>query len=168
MKIIVLGITAVHHSLVVAYIYLGCYPDANHMVPDGYCDMILDKRGYPVYIGDDQLGNQVYTLGLGRQMDIGYRAINSFLDIMGVSEDKLLIQKVVIPNEFWIWVASIVHVLPLGYVLNRWISDRIINKHLKLLEDQANNLHECVQKKQDMKYDPPWKENEVWEAIQSI
>ena len=90
MIIVLPGTTAVHHTLVAAHLYLNTInaPDFGRL--DGYCDMSMDYSGYPLYIGNDKYGNQVYTLGLGRLVEVGCHAIHNFMQIMGIDSSQLL------------------------------------------------------------------------------
>lgn len=136
MKIILVGTTAVHHPIVAASLYTRQFEHGQLGRIDGYCDMYLDKSGYPVYVGDDQEGNQIYTLGLGRRIDVGWRAIHGFRDIMGIPENELRFVDVHIPGESYIWLAGKLAAIPLiGYRLNRALSDYIIYRNINLLRD---------------------------------
>lgn len=140
MKIILTGTTAVHHPLVAANLYTGAIKQADLQYIDGYCDMYLDKSGYPIYVGDDQEGNQIYTLGLGRQMDVGWRSIHGFREVMGIPSQELQFVAVHIPGELAIWFAGKLAALPVvGYSLNRLLSDFIIKRNFNMLKDLCNN-----------------------------
>ncbi len=146
MKIILVGTTAVHHTLVAAHLYLNTIVGPNLDILDGYCDMSLDYSGYPLYIGSDENNNQVYTLGLGRLIEVGYQAINDFKQILGVEPARLLVQQIRIPGELDIWVASKTSRIPmgLGSYLNRLISDHIIVREFSVIKLEAARLNDQV------------------------
>ena len=65
MKIIFLGTTGVHHTLLAANLYLTdeiCDPARMQ----DFADQRKDHDGKPIYVGRDEKGNEVYTLGQAR------------------------------------------------------------------------------------------------------
>lgn len=146
MIIVLPGTTAVHHTLVAAHLYLNTInaPDFGRL--DGYCDMSMDYSGYPLYIGNDNNGNQVYTLGLGRLVEVGCHAINDFMQIMGIDSSQLLVKDIRIPSELDIWAASKASRIPLGLgsVINRLVSDYTIAREFELIKSEVRRLTEQV------------------------
>ncbi|MGE5545057.1 MAG: DUF3189 family protein [Bacillota bacterium] len=140
------GTTAVHHTLVAAHLYLNTIdkPDFDRL--EGYCDMSFDYSGYPLYIGNDKYDNRVYTLGLGRLVEVGCRAIHDFKQIMEIDSSQLLVQEIRIPSELEIWAASKASRIPLGLgsIINRLVSDHVINREFSLIKSEVGRLHEQV------------------------
>lgn len=146
MKIVLVGTTAVHHTLVAAHLYMNTIHGPDFGKLDGYCDMSLDYSGYPLFIGNDEDDNQIYTLGLGRLIDVGYRAIHDFQQIIGGESGQLLVQEIRIPSELDIWAASKASRIPLGLgsIINRLISDHVIAREFPLIQMDVTRLNDQV------------------------
>ncbi len=146
MIILLVGTTGVHHTLVAAHLYLQNTSVKEFNQLDGYCDLSLDSSGFPINIGCDRYGNHVYTLGLGRLVSIGSRAINGFSQIMGIDSSQLLLKEIRIPGELDIWAASKAHWMPLGIGngINRLVADYIITREFNLIKSEAFRLSEQV------------------------
>lgn len=146
MIIFLVGTTGVHHTLVAAHLYLQNIPAREFTQLNGYCDLSLECSGFPVNIGCDRYGNSVYTLGLGRLVRIGSRAINSFSQIVGVDPSQLLIREIRIPGELDIWAASKTNWMPLGIGngINRLVADHIITREYNRIKSEASRLVEQV------------------------
>ena len=131
-----------HHPLVAAHVYLGTINAPDFARLGGYCEMSLDNSGYPLEIGNDPHGNQVYTLGLGRLIDVGSRAIHDFVRILGIEEGELLLQEIRIPGELDIWAASKASWLPggMGSRINRLISNYVLTREFPLIQRQVSAL----------------------------
>ncbi len=146
MIIVLAGTTAVHHTLVAAHLYLNTITEPDFGRLEYYCDMSFDYSGYPLYIGRDINGHQVYTLGLGRLIEVGCRAIHDFKQIMAIDSSRLLVKEVRIPSELDIWAASKASRIPLGVgsIINRLISDHIIAREFPFIKMETARLHEQV------------------------
>jgi len=154
--IVLAGTTAVHHTLVAAHLYLNTIDAPDFSRLDGYCDMSFDYSGYPFYVGNDQHENRVYTLGLGRLVDVGCRAINDFMQIMKINSSQLLVKEIRIPSELDIWAASKASRLPLGLgsIINRLVSDHVITREFELIKSDICRLHQQVSSLQGVGYSP--------------
>ncbi|MGI6549107.1 MAG: DUF3189 family protein [Syntrophomonadales bacterium] len=146
MIIVLAGTTAVHHTLVAAHLYLNTIAEPDFDRLEGYCDMSYDYSGYPLYIGRDKDDNRVYTLGLGRLVEVGCRAIHDFKQIMGIDSSRLLVKEIRIPSELDIWVASKASRMPLGLgsIINRLVSDRTIVREFPRIKAEVSRLREQV------------------------
>ncbi|NLW45175.1 MAG: DUF3189 family protein [Syntrophomonadaceae bacterium] len=147
MIILLVGTTGVHHTLVAAHLYLKKNISAGEFAHlDGYCDLSLEGSGFPIAIGCDGYGNNVYTLGLGRLVEIGNRAINGFSQIMGFDSSQLLIRELRIPGDLDIWAASKANWMPMGMgnAINRLVADRVISREFKRIKSEALRLTEQV------------------------
>jgi hypothetical protein len=93
MKIIFLGHNPLQAALIAANLYLGKGP--TQKLPEGlntvpYQDMLFS----PIYIGSDNKGNQVYTLGGGKDLWMVKRSIEDLLNILGIEEGNLMVAPV--------------------------------------------------------------------------
>ncbi|MGE5415191.1 MAG: DUF3189 family protein [Acidobacteriota bacterium] len=139
MDIVFTGATGVHQALLAAHIYLGQLNDTDFSYIKGLADLDLDSLGEPIFVGEDSAGNHVYTLGLG-QVEIGWKAVNNFLDVAEVSSDRLHMLKVKVPFENVLSYGHIIRKLPMGERLNWIISKWILKRSFSDIIGQVNQL----------------------------
>ena len=145
--ILLAGTTAVTpNTLVPAHLYLNTKRIPILASWTTTCDMSFDYSGYPLYLGRDQHDNQVYTLGLGRLVEVGCRAIHDFKQIIRIEPSQLLVKEIRIPSELDIWAASKASRIPLGLgsIINRLVSDYVIAREFHLIKIEAGRLHQEV------------------------
>ncbi len=130
MKIIFLGTTGVHQALIAANIYLGQLNDNNFKMIKGFGDVAKDKSGFPIFIDEDEKGNQVYTLGAGRDVLIGKKSIEDLVQILGYSSRDLIVKPLCIKGEKIIWLLSKIPDILGGKLWNRYLSKYILKKEL--------------------------------------
>ncbi|MGR6836498.1 DUF3189 family protein [Syntrophomonas erecta] len=137
MKIIFIANTGVHHALVAAYIYMNRIDHQDRLnTIEGYGDMSLDASGFPIYIGTDDQGNQIYTLGVGKDVAMGQRTLEDLRALLGCSEEDLLIKPVFIDGSGWLdIVAGLPHFMG-GHHINRYVSSLLVKRHFDNLCQQ--------------------------------
>ncbi|NLB18679.1 MAG: DUF3189 family protein [Syntrophomonadaceae bacterium] len=142
MIIVLAGVTAVHHTMVTAHLYLNGTNEVDFSRIKGYGDMSLDAKGTPILIGTDEKGNSVYTLGVGGNIEVGYRAMTEFLQIMSVPVDVILVYPVRLPVETIIWLITKVNCIPwgVGSALNLAITKLLLNRYVGLIQSAAEDL----------------------------
>ena len=106
MKIIFLGRTGVHQALIAANIYLGRITDGNLRAVEGFGDANKDVSGFPIFIGDDENGNQIYALGVGRDVQLGGKIIRDLVRVLGYSFDDLRVKTIHTKGEAVTWLLS--------------------------------------------------------------
>lgn len=137
MKLVFIGTTAVHHALVAAHLYLNNAKTIEDVYAlDGYCDTSLDRTGYPVYVGKDRHENKIYTLGLGSQLEVGIKAIKTFLEAMQPQSSEIQIQPIRISEEFLLFYLTKLDGLPGFYLLHQKLATRILNKNMDVIASQ--------------------------------
>jgi len=109
MKIIFLGNTAVHASLIAANIYLGNLKDNKFQMLKGFGDIDNDTPNFPVYIGRDEEGAQVYTLAGGRHVFMVKKSLEELRGILGCTPNELLIKAV---STRWDGIISFINRVP--------------------------------------------------------
>ncbi len=128
MKIIFLGNTGVHHALVAANIFLGRLKESDFRLIEGFCDLAKDSTGFPIFIDKDEEGNEIYTVGAGKELIIAQKTINELVRVFGCSSRDLIVKPVSIKGEKVISLLSkIPDMLGRSY-LNFHISSYIISK----------------------------------------
>ena len=139
MKIIFLGHTSVHAALIAANIYLGQLQDDGLCMTEGLADVSYDLSGRPLYIGTDEAGTEVYTLGGGKDLWMVKRSINDLRDILGFKPEELIIETI---SSRWDWVLGVLMKIPPfigGSHINYWASKI-------LLSTQIDQLNQAVAK----------------------
>lgn len=134
MKILFIGTTGVHHTLVAANIFLGRLDKPDFKFIEGYADNYKDLTGDPILINDD--GNQVYTLGVGRELEVGDRAIKSFIELLDCSSQDLIVQQISIKGEKLLLLLKFIPEYLGGKTIGTIISNIVIRKQFsKILQD---------------------------------
>jgi hypothetical protein len=136
MKIIFLGTTGVHHSLVAANIYLERLQGSDFEMLEGYADLDKDNSGFPIYVAQDEQGNQVYTLGAGKNIGIGKKTIEELVAVLGYSSRDLLVKPISIKGDNILYFLGKIPRLMGGAYLNLFISNYILNKEISYIEKE--------------------------------
>ena len=97
MTIIFLGTSGVHHTLIAANIYLK-KPVADFSSIPNFANVALESSGFPVYVGQDKEGNQVYSLGAG-DVKMAKKSIEDLRNVLGYSVHDLVVESVSVKGE---------------------------------------------------------------------
>lgn len=93
MKIIYHCYGSAHSSIVAAAIHLNKLPSERNptyqeiMKVDDFDRARDDSIGHLYYRGSDRQGNEIYTMGMGRETNLVKNSILSLVDLYGYSED---------------------------------------------------------------------------------
>ncbi len=140
MKIVFLGTTGVQHSLLAANIYLRQNEDIDFAALEYYCDSNKDATGFPIYIGDDALGNQVYTLGVGKDLAMGQKTVENLVGILGFSSQDIIIRPVEIKaDKLFAYSRKIPPYLG-GLRINRFLSNIILHHEYKNIKENVEQF----------------------------
>ncbi|QGT99836.1 hypothetical protein SYNTR_1243 [Candidatus Syntrophocurvum alkaliphilum] len=134
MKIIFLGSTGVHHTLVAANLYLDNMKPKKVTLIDGFDDSAIDFSGFPIYIKDDMHGNQVYTLGVGQDIQLTKKSIEYLVDILGFTADDLIVQPVHIKGERTLFLLNRISATVKFNSHTTFIAEKIINKEYNTIK----------------------------------
>lgn len=99
MKLIFIGSTGVHQTLIAAHIYLGRLHKNDYRLIKDFCDASRDRSGYPVYVGRDTQGTEVYTLGAGKHYKMMQGIIKQLRDLLGCSSSDLMVYPISVRGE---------------------------------------------------------------------
>lgn len=97
MKIFYSCFGGTHSSVVAAWIHTGRLPKEriprySEIVSLPYYDRITqDQVGVPCYIGTDELGHEVYVIGLGKQKKIVLNAFQDVLEIFNIPPSEVMV-----------------------------------------------------------------------------
>ena len=139
MKIIFLGTTGVHHSLIAAYIYLDELKQKEFAMVKDFSDGYKDTSGFPIFIDRDNHGNQVYSLGAGGNVQMVKKTIEDLVSVLGFNAGDLVVKPIRIKGEnLLLWMGRIPKIIG-GSVINLFISNYIVKREyfriLKNVED---------------------------------
>lgn len=126
MKIIFLGTTGVHQALVAANIYLEMIPDDKLQTIKGFSDASRDASGFPIFVGNDDKGDRVYALGVGRNVQLGVKTIGDLVRIFGHSPDDLLVKHIRIRGELILWLLCRIAQITGEKILCTYLSEYIV------------------------------------------
>lgn len=105
MKVIFIGTTGVHHALVAAHLLAGEMTGKRYSALKGFDDCRLEKNGQPLLVHDDGRGNQIFALGVGKDLQLAHRAITQFIDVCGFKSSDLWIEPVTIKGDkLFLWL----------------------------------------------------------------
>lgn len=139
MKIIFLGHNPLHAALIAAHIYLHQLPSLEQ--PESLDQVSCpDQLFSPLYIGSDNRGNQVYTLGGGKDLWMVKRSIEDLRFILGLEAGDLQVKSVSTPWDRVLgWLSRVPLTLGGGYLnrLARRILWRFQHRALEELVDQV-------------------------------
>lgn len=104
MKIIFIGSTGIHHTLIAAQIYLGRLHKNDFRLIKHLFDASKDRSGNPIYIGKDGAGTEVYTLGAGKHYKMMASIVEQLRDLLKCPASDLMVCPVSIWGEYLLTV----------------------------------------------------------------
>lgn len=97
MNILFLGTSGVHHALIAANIYLEKPVKDFNSIPN-FANIALESSGFPIFVGEDNQGNQVYTLGAG-DVEMAKKSIEDLRNVFGRPANDLVVKPVSVKGE---------------------------------------------------------------------
>lgn len=140
MKIVFIGTSGVQHSLIAANIFLGRLHKPDFRFIRGFCDTYHDKSGYPIFIDHDQDGNEVYTLGVGTETEVGYKSIKSLVDLVGCPEGEITIKTISMPGDNLVYYAGKIPKIMGGQYVNKYLSNYLIGREFSRIKTEVDEL----------------------------
>jgi hypothetical protein len=145
LKIILLGTTGVHHCLVLARHFF-CQTDSSNreIQLSDFGDTGLDRDGCPVYLGSDRAGNEFYSLGMGRHIDMARKSIEQLREILGFSGKDLMVCPVRIRGEYLLYFLEKISGWPGMQKPGRHLAWFLIRLQWQRLMNEATHLQEVL------------------------
>mgnify|MGYP003732792899 FL=1 len=131
MNILFLGTSGVHHALIAANIYLK-KPVADFNSISDFADLALESSGFPIYVGEDKQGNQVYSLGVG-DVEMAQKSIEDLRNVLGRSANDLVVKSVSIKGEKLMALLNHIPASLGGRLWHRLIPALILKSQLKAI-----------------------------------
>lgn len=138
MKVIFIGTTGVHHALVAANLLVGQGDDGRYSSLRGFADTGIESSGKPFLVSDDGRGNQVYSLGVGKDLGLAERAMGQFINILGFESSDIMVKKVPIKGDKLMLL--LIALANIGWL--KTISNFLAEK---LIKWQLRDIKQCVQ-----------------------
>lgn len=132
MTIIFLGTSGVHHALIAANIYLKKPVTDFNSIPD-FANVALESSGFPIYVGQDKEGNQVYSLGAGSDVEMAKKSIEDLRDVLGCSADDLAVKPVSVKGEKMLALLNLIPASLGGRLWHNLIPGLILKNQLKTI-----------------------------------
>lgn len=138
MNILFIGTTGIHHVLLAAHEYLGiAESDLRRLKFWG--DYEREARGQPLFLNYDNLGNKVFSVGVGKNLNMAEKSISQLLQILNVSEQDIVVRPIYSRyDRIWLWLSQLQ-----GWALTRGLAEHII---LVLLNRDALSLKNQIEK----------------------
>jgi hypothetical protein len=135
-----MGTTGVHHTLVAAHMFIKRGKHKKYKMIEGFDDGKLEKSGRPFLVSDDGRGNQVYCVGVGKDIQLAKRAMTQFLDINGFTSSDLFIQPVHIKGDkLLLWLVRLPEYRWLK-ALRNGVAECLIRVQLALVQQSVRNV----------------------------
>ncbi len=131
MNILFLGTSGVHHALIAANIYLK-KPVADFNSISDFANLALESSGFPIYVGEDKQGNQVYSLGVG-DVEMAKKSIEDLRNVLGRSANDLVVKSVSIKGEKLMALLNHIPASLGGRLWHRLIPALILKSQLKVI-----------------------------------
>lgn len=144
MNIIFLSNTGTHHALLAANIFLGHLHKPDFRFIEGFCDSSKDKSGYPIYIGEDENGNRVFTLGVGRDMLMAKKSLEDLRSILGFDENDLVVEPIYVEGQNLFMVLSHWPKILGGSLINTWGSSYLLKRRFGDIEKRVSQIKSTV------------------------
>lgn len=130
MNILFLGTSGVHHALIAANIYLKKPVADFNSIPD-FANVALEASGFPIYVGEDEEGNQVYCLGAGSDVEMAKKSIKDLRTVLGRSANDLVVKPVSVKGEKLFVLLNRIPALLGGRLWHKLIPALILKSQLK-------------------------------------
>jgi hypothetical protein len=99
MNILLIGTTGIHHTLIAAHLYLGRVNDQDYSDLDFWGDWAGEALGLPLYLDKDDMGNKVYVLGVGRDVQMAQKSLEQLDKLLNNDQQDLIVKPVFIKHE---------------------------------------------------------------------
>lgn len=148
MNIIFIANTGTHHALIAANIFLGRLNKPDFRYVTGFCDTAEDKSGFPIYIGEDQQGNRVYTLGVGKDVLMAKKSMEDLRYLLGFNEKELVVEPVYVAGQTVIMLISHWPKMLGGVYLNVKGTTYLLTRQFDTLQRTVDKLRDRLEKMQ--------------------
>lgn len=145
MKVVFLGTTGVHHTLAAARIYIDGAEPSDLCNLDDFADQAKDHTGHPILVGRDKDGNDVYSLGAGRDVLMAKKSIEELVGVLGYYPHDLLVKPIKVRGDIiFPFLNKASHVMG-GRVIGKMLARYLENWQMKSITDQVEAFKDHYQ-----------------------
>lgn len=139
MNIIFLGTSGVHHALIAANIYLKKTVTDFNSIPD-FANIALESSGFPIFVGEDNQGNQVYSLGAG-DVEMAKKSIEDLRNVLGCPANDLIVKPVSVSGEKLLALLNHIPTSLGGRLWHNLIPALILKSQLKKIDPDCTDYN---------------------------
>ncbi len=99
MNILFIGTTGIHHTLIAAHLYLDHLDHQNYHDLKFWGDWSKEALGLPLFVDCDEMGNKVYVLGVGWDVQMAQKTIEQLDKLLNNDLPDLVVKPVFIKRE---------------------------------------------------------------------
>ena len=99
MNILFIGTTGIHHTLIAAHLYLDHLDNQNYYDLKFWGDWSKEALGLPLFVDCDEMGNKVYVLGVGWDVQMAQKSIEQLDQLLNNDLPDLIVKPVYIKFE---------------------------------------------------------------------
>lgn len=145
MKVLFLGTTGVHHTLVAAQIYIkASIPYEIYNIPD-FADQEKDHAGHPIFVGHDKDGNDIYSLGAGRDVLMAKKSIEEFVGVLGFYPHDLLVKPIQVRGDIFFPFLNKLSTVIGGKSIGRLLARYLETSQIGRIKDQVEGFKDHYQ-----------------------
>lgn len=150
MNILFIGTIGVYHALVAARLFMGIDNRRELLSMPELGNHTMEDSGNPIYAGKDQRGNSVYCLGVGADVPMVKKTIAQFLEILGFSNQDLIVKTIQAKNERMIFKLYQLSKLPGFHTIGHTCIVWDLTNRLSMLEQAVKTFQAELQNLEDL------------------
>lgn len=144
MNILFIGTTGIHHTLVAAHIYLGQLGENGYSDLKFWGDWNSEGTGLPLFLDYDDMGNRVYVLGVGWDVQMAQKSIEQLDTLLSDDLPDLIVKPVFIKREkLLLFLHRLGHTKALNQMVQRLILN-LLKIEIGTIQKQVDRFRERV------------------------
>jgi len=145
MNILFIGTTGIHHTLIAAHFYMGRLSEK-----DDYSELQLwgdrasESLGVPLFLDYDHMGNKVYVLGVGWDVQMAQKSIEQLDKLLSDDRPGLIVEPVFIKREkLLLFLHRLGRMKKLNQLVQMLIA-HLLTREINTIQKQVNRFKEGV------------------------
>lgn len=117
--------------------FMGQDPATDFREWPGFANRIQEASGYPIYLGQDERGNRVYSLGAGKNVTMSKRMLEDLVHLLGFSSRDMIIEPVFVRGEQIFYLLDKIPFALGGQVFQRWLASVLLRPQISRIQAQV-------------------------------